>query len=396
MIAWILVALTVLLLVYAYAGYPALLWLAGRTRLRAQKYAEPAEWPTVSISLPVYNEAGQIRDLLDSVLRLDYPRDRLQILVISDASSDGSDDIVREYADRGVELLRMPKRAGKTAGENAAAAHLRGEIVINTDASIRIRSDALKPLIARFSDPTVGVASGRDLSVGAAQKEDSNIAEARYVGYEMGVRALETALGGIVGASGCFYAIRAELHRAPLPGHLSRDFASALIAREHGYRAVSVDEAICFVPRTGSLQREYRRKVRTMSRGMETLLHKRHLLNPLRYGRFAWMLLSHKVTRWATPCIGLVALLGLIVFEIGTPMLALLLGGVVFASAVTVIAWRWPDSRPMPRLVSLIASAVLVNAATVHAAIKAANGDENASWEPTRREVPLPTEATRA
>src|SRR5690606_16822661 len=101
--------------------------------------------------------------------------------------------------------------------------------------------------------------------------------------YEMWVRRLETRISGIVGASGCFYAIRAHLHRVHLKDSLSRDFAAALIAREHGYRSVSVDDAVCYVPRAPSLHREYRRKVRTITRGMETLHNRGHLLNPLEY-----------------------------------------------------------------------------------------------------------------
>src|SRR5690606_9975516 len=144
-----------------------------------------------------------------------------------------------------------------------------------------IRPDALKRLVEQFTDPTVGLASGRDISVSRLD-DDTNLGESGYVGYEMGIRRLETRLSGIVGASGCFYAIRAHLHRVPLPTALSRDFASAMITREHGYRAVSVDDATCLVPRSGSLGREYRRKVRTMTRGMRTLWFKRHLMNPMR------------------------------------------------------------------------------------------------------------------
>ncbi|MBD0318959.1 MAG: glycosyltransferase, partial [Gemmatimonadetes bacterium] len=257
-LALALILAPVVLAAYAYAGYPALLRLAATLRPKREPARAAAEWPSISISLPVYNEAAQIRGVIERLLELDYPAERRQILVISDASTDGTDDVVREYEGRGVELLRLSARNGKTAAENAARPYLRGDIVVNTDASIRIHPGALKPLLAAFDDPRVGVASGRDVSV-ARTDADSNSAESGYVGYEMGVRALETSIDSIVGASGCFYAIRAHLHRTYLPDSLSRDFAAALVAREHGFRAVSVDEAVCFVPRTGSLQREYRR-----------------------------------------------------------------------------------------------------------------------------------------
>ena len=375
---------SVLLTTYAYAGYPAFLWLLQWSR-PPRSVAPLSEWPRISITVPVYNEEAQIRGMIESLLRIDYPADRRQILIVSDASSDGTDAIVREYADRGVELLRSPERRGKGAAENAAARHLTGEIVVNTDASIRIAPGALRPLIAHFADPEVGLASGRDISV--ANHDEVNEGESVYVGYEMWIRQLETQISGIVGASGCFYAIRRDLHRLPLPDYLSRDFAAAIMARENGYRAVSVDEATCLVPRTGSLSDEYRRKVRTMIHGMQTLWYKRELLNPRRHGIFAWMLFSHKVTRWLVPWTMPFALLGLIMLA---PYNALALALLAVAGAgltVAAIGWAMADRWPLPRWVAIPAFALASNVAAIHAGFRTAMGQGNALWEPTRREV---------
>jgi cellulose synthase/poly-beta-1,6-N-acetylglucosamine synthase-like glycosyltransferase len=384
-VAWTLFAVPILLGCYAYVGYPLCLRALAGLRRAAPRAVPPTEWPSVSITLPAYNEAEQIRASLDSLLAIDYPADRCQILIVSDASSDGTDEIVAEYASRGVELLILPTRAGKGMAERAAAPYLRGDIVINTDASIRIEPSSVKRLVEEFSDPTVGLASGRDLSV-SAREEDATHGESGYVGYEMGVRALETRLGGIVGASGCFYAIRAHLHRVPLPDHLSRDFASAMIAREHGYRAVSVDAATCLVPRSTSLDREYRRKVRTMTRGMETLLYKRHLLDPRRHGLFAWGLISHKLCRWLVPWTAPLALLGLSLLATHSAWariaLALVAAGTLWAAAGWVLDRRgWV----LPRILTVPAFILAGNVAAVHAGVRAIQGDQNSVWEPTRR-----------
>src|SRR5260370_35671777 len=202
---------------------------------------------------------------LDGIVALGYPAERSQILVVSDASSDRTDEIVSRFADRGVELLRLPQREGKTAAENAARPHLTGEIIVSTDASVRIHPAAVTHLVAAFGDQSVGLASGRDVSV-ANLDTPANAGEQAYVGYEMWVRDLETTEHGIVGASGCLYAIRPGLHMGHVPDALSRDFAAALTTRQHGLRAVSVPDAICFVPRSASLRQEYRRKVRTITR----------------------------------------------------------------------------------------------------------------------------------
>ncbi len=380
-------ALTPLLLMaYAYAGYPLALLVAGWFRPRPSSLADPATWPDLTIVVPAYNEERVIGRTIESLLALDYPAERRHILVLSDASTDGTDEIVRGYADRGVQLLRQPVRGGKDAGEIAALPYLRGEIVINTDATIRIQPEALKELVRALQDPTVGVASGRDVSVGALAAE-ANRGESGYVGYEMWLRSLETRLGSIVGASGCFYAIRRSLHGAAIPPGYSRDFASVLVAREAGFRSVSVNGAVCLVPRATSLQREYRRKIRTMSRGIRTLWLKRHLLNPLRYGSFGWMLWSHKLVRWlvfpAAP-LGLIGL-ALLATQSGPArvVLALALGGI----AVGVVAWRAPEGRQLPRVVALCGFLLASHVAGCLAWVQALRGGSNAIWEPTRREA---------
>ena len=385
-IGTVLVVLGFVLGIYAYFLYPALLRILAMARPRPIRAGEPEQWPMVSITVPAYNEERSIAGTLQALLDIDYPADRRQILVVSDASSDRTDEIVRGFADRGVELLRQPARAGKTAAENAARALLRGDIIVNTDASVRIAKDALKPLIRCFGDPEVGVASGRDVSV-ANMEHDLNLGESQYVGYEMWLRDLETSVGSIVGASGCFYAVRRNLHMTIVPEALSRDFAAALIAREHDYRAVSVHDAVCYVPRIASLRHEFRRKVRTMTRGLETLYFKRHLLNPFRYGLFAWMLGSHKLIRWLVPW-------GIVAIAVGSLLLAVSVSSTwgwitlgVFAgfAALASLGWWWPESRKAPGFISIptfLASAVI---AAINSWVGALRGDLNPIWEPTRR-----------
>jgi cellulose synthase/poly-beta-1,6-N-acetylglucosamine synthase-like glycosyltransferase len=383
-VAFAALAGSLALVAYAYIGYPILLKLGGMFRPARRRADPPPEWPAITITIPAYNEAATIAETLRKVLAIDYPPERRQILVVSDASTDGTDDIVRTFADRGVELLRMPVRGGKTAAENAALPVVRGEIVVNTDASIHIPPHSLRPLIAAFGDPTVGVASGQDVSV--TQVGDStNQGESRYVGYEMWVRELETRVAGIVGASGCFYAIRAILHRVATPEGLSRDFSAPLVAQEHGLRAVSVAEAICFVPRTKSLRNEFRRKVRTMTNGMQTLLYRRRLLNPARFGLFAWMLFSHKVCRWLAPWAALVALAALCVLSFTVPWARWLLGGGAVILIAAGVGWAWPEGRVAPRVLAIPAYLVSGNVAALVASLGAMRGERHVTWEPTRR-----------
>jgi hypothetical protein len=201
----------------------------------------------------------------------------------------------------------------------------------------------------------------------------------------MGLRRLETRAGGIVGASGCFYAIRTHLHQHLVPEALSRDFAAPLVARRYGFRAVSVDDAVAFVPRTTSLRREYARKVRTMTRGLETLFFHRGLLNPFKYGLFAWQLWSHKLIRWLVPWGGVLVLVGLALVAGTEPWARLLLGLGVLAVLAGAAGWWWPAEKRLPRFLSLPTYALASNVAALNAWIGALRGDLNPIWEPTRR-----------
>lgn len=383
-VGWGLVLLPGALYGYAYLAYPALLWVAGRLRPARVPSQPLTEWPEITIVVPAYNEERAIRRTLESLLVLDYPADKRHILVVSDASTDGTDDIVREYEGRGVQLLRQSQRSGKDQGELAALPHLRGEIVVNTDATIRILPDGLKPLITAFQDPSVGLASGRDVSVGSLELESTG-AESGYVGYEMWVRSLETTVHSIVGASGCFYAIRRSLHGSRIPAGYSRDFASALVVREGGFRAVSVDQAVCLVPRTTSLQREFKRKIRTMARGLRTLWLKRNLLNPIRFGSFAWMLWSHKLMRWLVfPAVPL-ALMALIFLSFHSIVARVLLGGALLGLALGALAMRAPEDKPLPKPLAISGFLVMSHVAGLLAWFRAMGGESTSIWEPTRR-----------
>ena len=372
------------LFLYAYAIYPALLWTAGLF-VRRRPVADSVDWPSVTLTVPVYNEARNIRQKLDELLELDYPKEKLQILVISDASTDATDEIVSEYAARGVELVRLSARRGKTAAENAAGPAARGTIIVNNDATVRIPSHALKALVKAFTDPTVGVASGRDVSVGA-EKLQSNRGESQYVGYEMWLRGLETRLGSIVGASGCFYGIRACIYDSTFREELSRDFASALMARANDLRAVSVDDAVCYVPRTATLDAEFQRKIRTMARGLETLWQWRRMLNPARYGLFAFMLLSHKLCRWLIYLFAPLAFVGLTLLTPSSRWGGVLLALGTLGLASAIAAWRRVQKTGrVNRVVALLGFSFASTCAGFLAWVKVLRRQQSPIWEPTRR-----------
>lgn len=368
---------------YAYVAYPFVLWVIASVR-PARTFAKAGSaWPSVTITVPVYNAASSIRATLEQLLALDYPADQLQLLVISDASTDGTDDQVRMFASRGVELLRLSRRIGKTAAENAALAVARGQIIVNVDATILVPENSLKSLVRVFDDPTIGVASGCDVSVGDISLTGTG-AESSYTGYEMWIRGLETRAGSIVGASGCFYGIRRSIHEEALPLGLSWDFASPLVARKQGYRSVSVPTAVCIVPRSAEIRTELGRKVRTMARGLSTLFYHRGLMNPGRYGLFAFMLISHKLLRWLPYLLAPIAYLALCFLAVDSVVARLLLGILSAGLLAGIVGIQHRNSTPA-KPIALAGFIVAVVSAGFLAWCAAIRQTQMATWEPTPR-----------
>ena len=383
-IALTLVVLPLALLIYAYLGYPLILVLAGRRSHSRFPAGDPPEWPRITIVVPAYNARGAIARTLDHLLAIDYPAERRQVIVVSDGSTDGTDDIVTAYADRGVELHRTPTRGGKTAAENAVVPLIRGEIVVNTDATVVVPPASVARLVRPFADPCIGVVSGRDVSVGR-EPRDRTIGEAGYSSYEMTVRSLEARFERIVGATGSLYALRRDLFVVPLPAEVSRDFASALLATERGWKSIADNEAVCIVGRAPTLIAEYRRKARTMVLGLDTLWYFRRMLDPRRFGWFSVMLASHKICRWLVYLLLPFAVLGVAALAPQSRVAAgvLAIGGI--AAALGALAIWWPASRRLPPLLAFFGYATATTTAGVVAWTRFFRGVHSVVWEPTSR-----------
>ena len=283
------------MIVYAYFGYPLVLYLIRLVRVSDTR-EEPSDGeftPTVSLLMPAHNEEGTIEAKIRNTFELEYPREYLQIVVVSDGSTDATNSIVRKYLDEGVTFIAMESRRGKAQALNAGLSVATGDIVVFTDASILLEPDSLRCIARRFRDGKIGCVSGSD------RIQDGG-GEGIYGRYELFLRDLESAVHSIVGASGSFYAQRRKICLPFLEG-MAPDFLSALTTVESGYRAVSEPTACGQMTSAKEAKDEFRRKERTVIRGMTTLYHKRNLLNPFRFGVFSLSLWSHKVIRWLVP-----------------------------------------------------------------------------------------------
>jgi cellulose synthase/poly-beta-1,6-N-acetylglucosamine synthase-like glycosyltransferase len=362
--------------VYPYLGYPLALWLIGKVRRREPSGDGGERLPTISLIIPVFNEATRIGRKLANTAALDYPLDRLQILFVSDGSSDDTVEIIRARQHSGMRIIELPGRSGKAAALNAGLAAASHELLVFTDAAIELEPDALRKIVAPFSDPEIGCVSGED-------RIPESGGEAYYGRYELFLRRLESRVHSIVGASGSFYAQRRSICQ-PFTEGMAPDFLSVLRTVEQGYRAVSEFSAVGAMTSVKDPRHEFERKVRTLIRGMTTLFAHVHLLNPLRYGWFAFALASHKVMRWMAPFFLVLALVTALALVESPWYLAAFLIQVFFYLGAVAALWKWRGiDRSFPGKVALYFSTV--NAAIVAAWFKYCRGVRQELWTPSQR-----------
>jgi len=374
----ILFWVSMFLVVYTYLGYPLVLWAS--TRIRSRDVLKKEISPPVSIVIAARNEARKIRQKIDHTLALDYPKERLEVIVASDASDDGTDEIVKGYAAHGVRAVRASQRKGKEYVQGLALSVAKGDVVVFTDAATILEPEALKRLIQNFSDPTIGAVSTEDVIVDAL---GNPTAEGLYVKYEMWVRRLESRFHSLVGLSGSCFAIRKELCSDWSPA-LASDFMGALRAARRGYRSIADPSSQGRFVALMSPQAEMRRKIRTFLRGITVLMANLDLLNPLRHGRFAFQLASHKLLRFLVPFLLLAAVTtsGLLSADLVFGVLFAMQAGFYFLGCVSAVLTPLQRSR-FPRVAYYF---TMVQWAMLVAWWKYALGQQQVTWEPSKRQ----------
>ena len=368
--------ISLLAVIYPYALYPALLVAWNRLAGRASPRPDPAHRPTVTVILPVHNEARRIEAKIANLQALDYPRDLLQLIVIGDGCTDDTLERAARAGGAGVTVHPLPTRAGKAAALNAGLDRATGEIVVFTDAGILLDRGALASLVGHFRDPVVGCVSGEDYVEGGGS-------EGLYGRMELFVRREEARLHSIAGASGCFYGMRRSICQPFRPG-MAPDFLSVLDTVRAGHRAVCEPAARGSMTATSSQRAEFARKSRTFLRGLTALFGNAGLLNPLRYPAFAFILWSHKLLRWLGP-VSLALCLASAFTLRAEPFYSVMFYGQLAFYAMALGALALPESIGRFALARLSGFFVLVNAAAGQALLQWLAGVRQELWEPTRR-----------
>ncbi|HET6465457.1 MAG TPA: glycosyltransferase family 2 protein [Nitrospiria bacterium] len=363
---------------YAYAGYPLL--LAAFSFFRNRPVQKGSFAPKVSFIIAAYNEEKRIEDKLINTLNQVYPKERMEILVASDCSSDKTDGIVLSYRPKGVQLVRAPERRGKENAQRYAVEKASGEILIFSDVATILDPNGVAAIVRNFSDAEVGCVSSVDRFI---DPDGKLTGEGAYVKYEMLLRRLESRINSVVGLSGSFFAARSAVCR-DWAVDLQSDFNTLLNSIRMGLRGVADPESVGYYKNLADEGKEFERKVRTVVRGISVFMKSLFLLNPFRYGLFSWQLFSHKLCRWLVPFAMILGFIsnGLLVSRSAFYFYALWLQVAFYAVAFGGMAAGLSSKKYYLKIPSFL---VLVNLSILKAWYRYMRGERFMAWEPSKR-----------
>jgi cellulose synthase/poly-beta-1,6-N-acetylglucosamine synthase-like glycosyltransferase len=383
MVALYLFWLSVFILVYTYAGFTLLLivW----AQLFPKPYTSHSTYPSTSMIIAAYNEQDGIQQKLDNILSLDYPQDKLEVILASDGSDDLTNSIVSEYTGDTVKLLALP-RGGKHVALNAAVEIATGEILVFSDANSIYEKDALQQLTSPFADPKVGGVAGNQRYLKNNQSA-GNAGEHGYWSFDRFLKRMESASGNVISATGAIYAIRRSLYQ-PVLGGVTDDFYISTNVIVEGYRLVFAADAVAYEPPAKSQKNEYGRKVRIMTRGLNAVIQRRTLLNPFKYGFYSLQLFTHKILRRLLylPLI-VVFLTNILLVSRGWFYQLTMLGQLAFYGMALAGWFLEQRGQRMPKLLAIPTYICMVYWAAAHATWNVLRGHRIERWSTVREEV---------
>jgi len=365
---------------YTYLGYPVLtLFLS---LFINNKVNRGDDEPKVAFLITAYNEEKNIHEKLENTLSLDYPKEKLEIIVASDSSSDQTDEIVKKFR-KGVILFRVEGRVGKTETQNQAVKIAKGDIIIFSDATANYKKDAIRKIVRNYHDPSIGAVSGRYEYVNP-KGASVGLGTILFWKYENSVKSRQTQIKTVTGCCGCIYSVRRVLYE-PLPRDIISDLVEPLKILEKGYRIAFEPEAVAYEETTETSKEEFSMRVRVISRGMHGLWYMRRLFNPMQYGFVSFQLLSHKVLRWMIP-FGLPLLLVSNFFLLGKwkiyDIFFILQILFYFGAAAGYLLDR---KGKKAKLLALPLYYCIVNAASINAFFRTIFGKKSVTWETVRQ-----------
>ncbi len=365
--------------VYAYIGYPLVLKMI--SYFVSNPVNKKPFTPPVTLIISVFNEEKVIAGKIENSLALDYPKDRLEIMVVSDASSDTTDEIVNGYANYGIKLLRIEGRVGKTSCLNRAVSEAVGDIILFSDANSAYHNSSIREIAANFYDNQVGCVTGHTRYIA---KKGNTVVESvgLYSHIEKITKVLESRIGSCVGADGAIFSIRKDLYRTLRATDIN-DFVIPLQIVAQGYRTVFEKNAYCNEETAYDSKGEFERQVRITNRTLRALFSKNGLLNSFRHKFFSFMLISHKLVKLLVPLFLTTLLLSnLILFRRNLLYKGFFALQTTFYSLAAIQSEK--SNSPLASLYSICRTFVVVNAAILKGWITYYKGNDFTTWKTNR------------
>jgi len=369
---------------YSYAGYPLLLWLMSLFSRRSDAPVSTSFEPRVTLFISVYNEEKSIEEKILNTLELNYPKALLDVIVLSDGSTDRTEEIVSKYAGRGVRLRHYEGRIGKTACLNQAVPLAEGNIVVFSDANSKYDKEAIRQLVQHFQDQQIGFVTG--MTEYTSNGPDSSNSIGLYWKIETMIKTLESKVGSCVGADGAIFAIRQKLYR-PLQPYDINDFVIPLRVNEQGYRGTLESGAFCIEETAGGAKEEFRRQVRITNRTIRAIVNHAYLLNPFGYGLLSFELFSHKVCRLCVPFTMIVLLATNFILATRGTFYLLILSGQIALYVLAGLSNLKPNCAIpfISRIASVSHTFTMANLAILSGWIKYLKGEMSVVWVPSRQ-----------
>ena len=368
-------------LFYTYAGYPLLVYFV--SLIRPHEIKKSFFEPKVTVLITAYNEENDIRGKLENTLLLDYPKEKLEILVASDGSTDSTDEIVRSFSNSGVKLFRQEGRKGKTYTQNKAVEKSTGEIILFSDATTSYQSDVLSEMLPNFADEKIGCVAGKLIYVDKAGSTVGSGAKS-YWNYETFLKTSESKACSLIGASGCLYAVRKSAYRE-MYAEACSDFLICTVIYRQNLRSVFEPKAVCIEETNNKPEKEFQMRVRIISQTFTDLWRNRDMLDPLKSGFYAVELLSHKLLRYAVPIFLFLLLVTSAILSFSSNFFAVGLTFQItfyFFAGVGLILQKFGKRGG---IVAMPLYFVLANLASSVGFYKFLRGERFASWEPSRK-----------
>jgi poly-beta-1,6-N-acetyl-D-glucosamine synthase len=392
-IEWIFWA-CVALVAYTYVGYGILMWLLVKLkrfggRERAAPLLPDDRSPTVSLVIAAYNEQHFAETKAANTLALDYPADKLQIIFVTDGSTDGTPDLLRAH--ERFTVLHQPGRAGKIAAMHRAMAYVTGEVCVFTDANTLLNPLALRHLVKHYQHPDVGGVAGEKRIASAGADSASGAGEGAYWKYESFLKRADAQLYSVVGAAGELFSVRTALYQPVPPNSLLDDFMISLRVAQHGYprrqgRIMYEPDAYATEDASASIEEEMKRKVRISAGGIQSIVWLAALLNPFRYGVLSFTYVSHRVLRWTLAPAALLAMLLLNpLLALGSQGYALLLAGHIGFYGLALAGWYLAKRRIKFKALFIPFYFAMMNYCVFLGLRRYLTGRQSILWEKARR-----------